>query len=207
MNRTLAAAAAALALLGTACRPEPTIERVPEDAYTPPSVTASPSGTATPPPALASGTPGASCVNGWREPAPGTALRSEPLDALRKSQGLTGTFHVVDMRYFTGPDDANLSPESKQKRPVERWYAKVELFARQPFRIRFLYVKRQVGAGIVAVAPYDTKGFAGKDWIGFDGEGGASEFEGVPGKWPGMPTDYRAAGELPPEVTGCLAGS
>ena len=119
-------------------------------------------------------------------------------------QGLNGTLKIVELRYFLGPDDANLSAESRQKGLVERWYGKVTL---GEFRVRFLYVRREVGAGVVAIAPYGTKGFAGKDWMGFDGEGGARTYPGVPGKWPGTPYDYRAAGELPPEVAGCLAGT
>jgi hypothetical protein len=136
-------------------------------------------------------------------PAEGSAFRSEPLDAVRAAQRLRGTLRVEELRYFLGPDDADLAPESRQKPPVERWYGKVVLPGAKPFKLRFLYVRREVGAGIVAVAPYGTKGFSGKDWTGFEGEG-TTTVPGVPGTWQGAPYDYVKAGQLPPEVRGCI---
>lgn len=197
----LRAALAAL-LLATACR-EPVIERADPDDYTPPPTTAPASPTPSPKPKLRAGKPTPSCVNGWKEPAPGSALRTKPLDLLRQSQGLDEEFHVIDLRYFTGPDDANLSPESKQK-SVERWYGQVVYTGKPDFLIRFLVVRRKVGEGIVAIADYGTSGFSSPDWYGFDGEGGKSTYPGLPGKWPGQPYDYVEAGELPPQVRGCL---
>jgi hypothetical protein len=203
-------------LLGlTACRQQkPLLVQLPDPSSTAPTVTATPSASApAPASASASATPHAlrsqppiqGCANGWKEPAPGTALRAKPLDLLRQSQRLTGTFQVVDLRYFTGPDDANLAADSKQSKPVERWYGKV-IYAKNPaFRIRFLVVRRTVGEGIAAVASYGTKNFASPDWYGFDGEGGRSAYPTVPGRWPGQPYDYVEAHELPDEVVGCLA--
>lgn len=203
--KTLLAAAAALALV-TACR-EPAIERADPRDYTPPPTTAAATPTKTTPPKLKAGKASPSCVSGWKEPAPGTPLRKKPLDLLRQMQGLDKEFHVVDLRYFTGPDDANLSPGSKQKTPVERWYGQVVYTGKPDFLIRFLAVRRTVGEGIVAVADYTTTGFSSPDWYGFDGEGGKSTYPGLPGKWPGQPYDYVDAGELPPQVRGCLAPS
>jgi hypothetical protein len=196
-----------------ACRQQkPLLEQLPDrspSAYTgAPSASASVPATATPSAtahALRRGPAAKGCVNGWTEPAPGTALRAFPLDLLRQSQHLTGTFQVADLRYFTGPDDANLAPDSKQAKPVERWYGKV-VYAKNPaFRIRFLVARRTVGEGIVAVAAYSTKGFASPDWYGFDGEGGSSAYPTVPGRWPGQPYDYVEAHQLPSQVAGCLA--
>jgi hypothetical protein len=194
-------------LLATACGRDPVIEKVPDSAYTPPPTTAPASPTPTPKPTLRAQKPTPSCVNGWKEPAPGTALRTFPLDLLRQSQGLDKEFHVVDLRYFTGPDDANLAADSKQKTPVERWYGQVVYTGKPDFLIRFLVVRRKVGEGIAAIADYSTAGFASPDWYGFDGEGGKSTYPGLPGKWPGQPYDYVQAGELPPQVRGCLAPS
>ena len=199
--RTAAVATAAVLLLA-ACR-EPAIERVPQDQYTPPSLSTTPSPTLTPSKALRVGKPTPSCVNGWKEPAPGTALRKLPLDLLRQSQGFDKEFHVVDLRYFTGPDDANKDAATKEKK-VERWYGQVVYTGKPEFIIRFLAVRRSVGEGIVAIADYGTTGFASPDWYGFDGEGGKSTYPGLPGKWPGQPYDYVQAGELPPQVRGCL---
>jgi hypothetical protein len=203
--RTLLAVAAVLTL-ATACR-EPVIERADPSAYSPPPTTApaTPTPVKTTPAKLKQGRPSPSCVNGWKEPARGTALRTKPLDLLRELQGFDKEFHVVDLRYFTGPDDANLSADSKQKTPVERWYGQVIYTGKPEFLIRFLAVRRTVGEGIVAVADYTTTGFSSPDWYGFDGEGGKSTYPGLPGKWPGQPYDYVQAGELPPQVRGCLA--
>jgi hypothetical protein len=193
----------ALAVL-PACSRKPIIERVPDSAYKAPSTSAAPTPSPTPTP-LRSEAPHQGCVNGWKEPAPGTALRTKPLDLLRKSQGLTGTFQVIDLRYFTGPDDANLAADSKQKTPVERWYGKVVFTKDRSFALRFIAVRRDVGEGIVAIANYLTEDFKSGDWWGFDGEGGKSKYPDVPGRWPGRPYDYAAAHELPDEVVGCLA--
>lgn len=201
--RTTPAAIAAALLLATACR-EPVIERAPNTSS--PSIGATRTPTETPTFTPRAGKKSPSCVNGWTEPRPGTALRTKPLDLLRKSQGLDKEFHVVDMRYFTGPDDANKAPGSKEK-SVERWYAQVVYTGKPDFLIRFLVVRRSVGEGIVAIADYGTSGFRSPDWYGFDGEGGKNEYPGLPGKWPGMPYDYVDAGELPPQVRGCLTPS
>lgn len=186
MNRTVAAAATALALL-TACR-EPVIERVPDASvsFTPPVVTSSPS--------LRAKGPSPSCVKGWREPAFRSGLYLAPLDALKASQGLDQGFHAVDLRYFTGPEAR-----------TERWYAQVVYTGKPDFLIRFL-AQRVNGADvrIVAIADYGTTGFSSPDWYGFDGSTGKNTYPGLPGTWPGKPFDYARSGRLPAEVRGCL---
>ena len=199
MKRTLAAAGAVLAL-ATACR-EPVIERVPGATFTP--TVLPPTGTPSPPKLKAEG-PSPSCVNGWREPAYGSELRSFPLDLMKTLQGLDKDFFAVDLRYFTGPDDADLAPASKQKTPVERWYAHVVYTGKPDFLIRYLVVRRKTGSAIVAIADYSTTGFSSPHWYGFDGNTGKNTYPGLPGTWPGKPFDYAQSGKLPAEVRGCL---
>lgn len=183
------AAAVAALLLAAACR-QPAIERVPDSAYTGPTSVTTPSGTATP--RLRSAKPSASCVNGWRQPAPGTVDHDEPLYALRASQGLAAEFHVVDLRHFTGPSR------------VERWYGQVVYTGRPEFLVRFLAERRTGRTRIVAVAGYATTGFASPDWHGL-GTGPKRPIAGLPGTWPGRPYDYVRSGRLPAQVRGCLA--
>jgi hypothetical protein len=144
------------------------------------------------------------CVNGWVEPARNTALRSLPLALLREAQAMDGLFSIVDMRYFKGPDDTNLAPDGGPTE-VERWYAKVVHTKDLTFRIRFIARRSSVGAGIVAIAPFTSKGFVTGDWRGFADEGDPKTYPGLPGRWPAAPYDYVASGELPPQVVGCLA--
>jgi hypothetical protein len=145
------------------------------------------------------------CLKGWVEPKRSTALRSLPLSLLRETQGFDAPFSVVDMRYFKGPDDTDLTPESSATE-VERWYGKVIYTKDKRFKIRFLVRRSSVGAGVVAVAPFATRGFAEGDWRGFEGEGeGERTYPGLPGRWTGAAYDYVARHQLPPEVRGCLA--
>jgi hypothetical protein len=149
--------------------------------------------------------PAPACVNGWVEPARKTELRSVPLQLLSQSQGFDGLYSVVDMRYFKGPDDTNVAADSSHSE-VERWYAKVVFTKDRSFRLRFIARRSSVGAAIVAVAPFASKGFAEGDWRGFDGQDDPKTYPGLPGRWPGSPYDYVASGELPAEVVGCLGG-
>lgn len=205
MRRVLVVVVAALLL--PACSKKPIIEKVDPSLYTPPPGATSPTATPSPTPtALRSEKPTQGCVNGWTEPAPGTALRTKPLDLLRATAGVKGTFQVIDLRYFTGPDDANLAADSKQAKPVERWYGKVVLTSDRSFALRFVAVRHEVGEGVVAIANYLTEDFVSGEWWGFDGEGGKSKYPGdLPGRWPGTPYDFVQAHQLPPEVIGCLA--
>lgn len=159
-----------------------------------------------------SGTAGAGCVNGWMVPEPGTPLRVAPLDLIRRDMRITGRFHVVEMRYFTGPEVPwILDPPWSV---VEHWYVKASLVDEPEFRARWLVVRRAPGRieGIEAAAPFDTTGYESPDWRGFIGEGELHAVEGLPGTWMGMDYDFLVGedGEqpgLPDEVVGCLDGT
>ncbi|HXF36712.1 MAG TPA: hypothetical protein VNO17_05960 [Actinomycetota bacterium] len=153
-------------------------------------------------------------MEGWRTPPPGDRLRAFPLRVIRRTTGVRGPLEVVDLRYFVGPE----SPPSDKGYllQVERWY--VKLWARRDpaFQGRFLVERRRFGAGLVAVAPYDSRGFRSPDWVGFQYESagpGPTPYPGLPGAWAGIPYDFVRGGAgldipgLPPEVAGCLEGT
>jgi len=112
---------------------------------------------------------------------------------------------LPDIRYFVGPDDANVGEPRHPS--VERWYGKVVYIEDRSFRLRFLARRTPIGEGLAAVAPFDSVGFNSPDWLGFDGEGGNVQFPTVPGHWPGQAYDYVAAHQMPDECLGCLDGS
>jgi hypothetical protein len=135
-----------------------------------------------------------------------------------------GDLRVVDMRYFVGPE----APPSDKAYILEirRWYVKGFLRSDPDLRGRWLVEGRRFGAGVAAVAPYDTKGWRSPNWTGFEYEtaGPYAEprsYEGLPGEWVGTPYDFvkgaeeaeETSGEglendgLPREVVGCLAGT
>ncbi|MEO8425242.1 MAG: hypothetical protein ABI595_15200 [Actinomycetota bacterium] len=128
--------------------------------------------------------------------------------------GVEGPLTVVDMRYFTGPE----SPPSPQGYllVVERWYIKLYAEDDLAFQGRFLVEARRFGRGLVAVAPYDTEGFASPDWVGFQfdsGDTARERYPGLPGRWSGIAYDFVRGGAglkipgLPDEVKGCLDGT
>jgi hypothetical protein len=179
------------------------------------SSSASPTPPAAPsiPPAT-SGAPSATCENGWATPDAGTALFTDPLGIIRRQTRVKGPLVVVDMRRFTGPE----SPPSDQGYllDVERWYIKLYAEDDIAFQGRFLVEARRFGRGLVAVAPYDTKGFRSPDWVGFQFDSGDTArrlYPGLPGRWPGIAYDFVRGGAglkipgLPDEVSGCLAGT
>jgi hypothetical protein len=167
------------------------------------------------------------CVNGYTAPPPADPIRLDGLQIL--AQALSGPagrriqatdFEIEEMRYFEGPE----SPPSEREYllNVRRWYVKASLADDPSFAARFLVERRTFGAGLAAVAPYDTEGFASPDWIGFQYEGDdaeAASYEELPGEWAGTPYDFvrgtsldreeRVFGfpGLPLEVVGCLAGT
>jgi hypothetical protein len=125
-----------------------------------------------------------------------------------------GPLVIVEMRRFTGPE----SPPSVQGYAlvVERWY--IKLYARDDiaFQGRFLVESRRFGRGLVAVAPYDTRGFRSPDWVGFQydsSDTAGKRYPGLPGRWSGIAYDFVRGGAglkipgLPDEVSGCLAGT
>jgi hypothetical protein len=188
-DRLTAAVLVACAVVAVpACRRRPAIEKVPDSAYTGP--TYSPPAPSVTPHVLGSAAPSKGCVHGWAEPKPGSPAYTTPLDLLRRTQdGMTGTFTVVDLRYFT---DARNRPW---------WYGQVVHATDKSFALRFLVS----GSNVVAVANYITEDFVSPDWSGFRGTGGSSAYPNVPGKWPGRPYDYAKDGDLPVDVIGCLA--
>jgi hypothetical protein len=180
-----------------------------------PSPTASPTQPVLPDaPRPTAGPKAASCVNGWTTPAAGTPQFTDPLGLIRKAAPVNGEFKVVDMRYFVGPE----SPPSEQGYllDVERWYIKLYVPSDLSYQGRFLVEQRTFGRGVVAVAPYDTKGFRSPDWTGFqwsEGDRTRRTYPGLPGTWEGVPYDFVKGGEgltipgLPDAVAGCLAGT
>jgi hypothetical protein len=173
------------------------------------------------PPALPADTPPTrgpatpTCVDGWVTPRHDTAGFRRPLGIVRRTTGVEGPLVVVDMRYFTGPE----SPPAEDKgylAVVERWYIKLYAEDDLSFQGRFLVEARRFGRGLVAAAPYDTRGFRSPDWRGFQYDAGDTEgrpVEGLPGTWSGVEYDFVEGGAgleipgLPDEVIGCLGGT
>jgi hypothetical protein len=164
------------------------------------------------------------CVNGWRTPPAGSRLYRKPLEVIRRTMEMQGRFIVDEMRYFEGPE----SPPSNKGYllTVRRWYVKARLATDPSFRARWLVEAREFGAGLAAVAPYDSRGFRSPDWVGFQYEtAGRSArprpYPGLPGLWKGAPYNF-VRGEpevdvppgeslgipgLPSDVAGCLAAT
>jgi hypothetical protein len=176
-----------------------------------PASTATSTGSATTAAPPLQGSAGPGCVNGWSAPAPGTALRVEPLDVIRREMGVSGQFLVTEMRYFTGPE----VPWILHPRPpfVEWWYVKAQLVDEPAFRARWLVARRSpVVEGITAAARFDTQGYRSPDWRAFIGDSPPHTVEGLPGTWAGTEFDFTTGedGEkpgLPTEVVHCLDGT
>jgi hypothetical protein len=230
MRRSIYAAVLALALAGcggttvtttlTALPPETLAPTTTPRATPTLAPTPSPTPTATPEPTLpptptaspAAASPWARCINGWTSPPEGDAKRDEGLEILANYMGLTDPLLVDDMRYFVGPDPANiLDPRFEN---VERWYVKATLSTDPTFRGRWLIERRTADRlGVSAVAPYDTVGYVSPDWHGFEGDGAPRAIEGLPGLWSGIDYDF-VTGEgdsgypgLPDSQSGCLSGT
>lgn len=133
-------------------------------------------------------------------PPRGSALRQAPLDMMRRSP--EERFIVDEMRYFVGPEDADvLGP----RRQVERWYVKARALDEPSRRQRWLVRRARIGAGVDAVAPYDSGGYGPGIWIRTDAVDPslADPFQyPCAGREPG-----RKCMGLPPEVLGCLDGT
>ena len=167
------------------------------------------------------------CVNGYTSPAEGDPIRDDGLRILAKAlvepaDERVGPedFEVEEIRYFEGPE----SPPSEREYilNVRRWYVKASLEEDGSFAGRFLVERRTFGAGLAAVAPFDSQGLASPDWIGFQYESGEAvqeAYDGLPGTWAGTPYDFVRGTTLdredqvfgfpglPVEVAGCLAGT
>jgi hypothetical protein len=151
------------------------------------------------------------CVEGWTTPEPGSARARFPLRVIDRTVRLPGEAVVVDMRYFVGPE----SPPSEKGYllEIERWYVKLFVEEDLTFQGRFLVESREFGAGVSAVAPYDTEGFRSPDWSGFAwnaSDPAPRAYPGLPGEWSGDRYDFVRGGAglalrgLPPQVTGCI---
>jgi hypothetical protein len=182
---------------------------------TPEVSSASPTPPATPAGELpTSGAASASCEGGWIWPAPDSEDFATALKVIRREVEVPGDIEVVEIRLFEGPE----SPPSDKGylKVVRRWYVKLYTPSDLTFQGRFLVEKRQFGAGLVAVAPYDTAGFSSPDWVGFQDDGSDPDlraYPGLPGTWRGIPYDFVDGGEdltipgLPDAVRGCLEGT
>lgn len=203
----------ATALMAAACTADE-----PSSQATPPLVGQAPE-EGTPPPLPGRELVG-DCLNGYTAPAPEDPARAEALRVLGRATGVTpGRFDVVDMRYFEGPE----SPPSEREYllNVRRWYVKATVRGDESVAGRFLIEKRSFGAGVVAVAPFDTAGIRSPDWVGFLLIEGSEPqaHPGLPGEWAGEPYDFVTGRDpqtrekvfgfpgLPVEVAGCLEGT
>lgn len=155
-----------------------------------------------------SGGPTADCVNGWSSPAVGSAEYDDALTLLNRQLDVEGPWQLDALRYFIGPDVPwSETPASL----VERWYVRGALATDANFRGRFLVERRSERiAGVAAVAPYESTGFASPDWTGFIGDGQPTTYLGLPGQWSGTPYDFVSGGGysgqpgLPDQVVGCM---
>jgi len=170
-----------------------------------PAPAADPTGSPSPAPA---------CVDGFSVPASGSANWVFPLHQITLATGEQGPFHVVAMRYFTGPE----SPPSDKGylMTVERWYVKLVAPGNPAFKGRFLVERRQFGSTVAAVAPFITHGWVSPDWSAFQWNSAAPQpkrYPGLPGAWPGIKYDFVKGGAgltipgLPSAVTKCLDGT
>jgi hypothetical protein len=193
----------------------PTTSTAPPVTVAPPSTSSSPTPPATPatPPPDA-GVVATDCVGGWSSPAPSSRDYEGPIDRIRRAAPFAGPAQVVEMRLFVGPE----SPPSDKNylQDIRRWYVKLYAPNDLAYQGRFLVEERRFGAGVVAVAPYDTVGFSSPDWIGFQWDAGDPRprpYEGLPGRWRGVPYDFVRGGAglkipgLPDDVRGCLDGT
>ncbi|MEO8179046.1 MAG: hypothetical protein ABI895_09455 [Deltaproteobacteria bacterium] len=141
---------------------------------------------------------GETCSKGWTVPARGSPLRKAALDMIRERR--SERFVVVEMRYFVGPEDAEVIGPSRE---VERWYVKAYSVARHSRRQRWLVRRAAVGSGVDAVAPFDSTGYGPGIWQRPDA---VDESVSDPFQRPCDRTGEKCLG-LPREVLGCLRGT
>lgn len=111
-------------------------------------------------------------------------------------------FVVEEMRYFVGPEDAEVLGA---RGDVERWYVKASTETEPRRRQRWLVRRAKIGSGIDAIAPFESTGYGPGTWRRPDANDPAlaDPFERpCQGTKPGD----RCMG-LPREVLGCLAGT
>lgn len=155
-----------------------------------------------------------SCVKGWNTPVQSSPLYDFPINLIERATRVDGPFHVVDMRYFNGPESR--PSEAGYLLNVGRWYVKISSQRDPTFQGRFLVERRQFGSGVSAVAPYDTEGWKSSDWSGFQWDSTDSTpkvYKGLPGEWAGIRYPFVQGGKglnlpgLPAAVVGCLDGT
>jgi hypothetical protein len=155
------------------------------------------------------------CAGGWKVPRPGTELATFPLRVIHGMSHHVGSFKVVEMRYFVGVESPP-EPDKPYLQDIERWYVKLYDPRDQAFRGRFLVERRPFGSSVVAVAPYDTRGFNSPDWHGLTYESSDTEpkaYPDLPGMWSGATYDFVSGSNginlpgLPAELAGCLNGT
>lgn len=146
------------------------------------------------------GSPSPNCVNGWTTPERGSALRSAVLDMMRVRPG--ERFVVDDMRYFVGPEDAEVLGA---RGDVERWYVKASTDTEPRRRQRWLVRRAIVGSGVDAVAPFDSSGYGAATWRRPDA-GDESVADPFQRPCQGTQPGDKCMG-LPREVLGCLSGT
>jgi hypothetical protein len=140
------------------------------------------------------------CVKGWITPARGSPLRKAALDMIRARR--SERFVVVEMRYFVGPEDAEvIGPQHD----VERWYVKAYSLGKSSRRQRWLVRRADVGRGVDAFAAFDSIGYGPGTW-----KRPRPSDESVSDPFQ-RPCDRAGPGEkcmgLPREVLGCLQGT
>lgn len=178
------------------------------DASAPPASAPVPAIKRAPPPAppivsgrsSSSGAPSPSCVKGWLTPERGSPLRSAALNMLRTRPG--ERFVVDEMRYFVGPEDADVVDRSGN---VERWYVKAYSELEPRRRQRWLVRRAALGSGIDAVAPYESTGYGPSVWRRPD-----ARDESVADPFERPCSEAEPGGKcmgLPREVLGCLSGT
>jgi uncharacterized protein YraI len=114
---------------------------------------------------LPSGGPTAGCVGGWTTPRPGSASWNAALEQI----GVGGPWSEIDpngfvveeMRYCTGPEDADIIAPRPD---VERWYIVGYAETDPDYAGRWLVRRTGVGFGLAAVAPYTSAGFGSGAW-------------------------------------------
>ena len=199
-SRLCLAAAALTVGTGCAASRNPTFDPTQNKPVVPGGAATRPGEGAGPGAITARGAETPTCLNGWVSPAEGASLRAEGLGLLARSQGVA-TPTASDVRFFLGPDTPGATPAESN---VSRWYLKVDDPA---LRGRFLVEKRVRGSAAVAVAPYESSGWAGAGWTAFRGDGPAGARPGLAGNWAGTAYDAVSGRLLPASVVGCVDGS
>ena len=127
-------------------------------------------------PNATSGVPSATCINGWETPAPGTSLRTQPLDMIRWYLGLDAEdrFIVETMRFFRGPEDVEIMAPRGE---VGRWYVEAHLQADPEVAGRWIVAGSAGGdgdewGGVRAEAAAGTVGFEPGMWTSWTGDEG-----------------------------------